>query len=219
VIVDHNLYRLFGLAAIGLVAATASSIIAAQFAASDESKATAAALKARVTSSWVMSVVMMGAILVGRAGPLLLSTVISILGLVEMFRLMPRRAGDHEVMFWCLVVLTPLQYFLVAMEWHELFTILVPGGAFVLIPGRIALAGDFDHFFERVAKLQWAVMLCVYCLSHACALLTLSVPGYQGRDAELLVFFILVMAVSDVMQYATGKLFGSRKLAPRLRPP
>jgi phosphatidate cytidylyltransferase len=61
-------------------------------------------------------------------------------------------------------------------------------------------------------------MIAVYCLSHVPALLVLDIPGYEGRNAFLIVFLVLVVQSSDVLQYVWGKLFGKRKIAPNLSP-
>jgi len=58
----------------------------------------------------------------------------------------------------------------------------------------------------------------VWCLSFAPALLTLDIVGYEGRNAFLLVFLILVVQSCDVLQYLWGKLAGRRKVAPTLSP-
>jgi phosphatidate cytidylyltransferase len=60
-------------------------------------------------------------------------------------------------------------------------------------------------------------MVCVYCVSHAPALLILNVPGYR-TNAKLLVFLVLVVQISDVLQYVFGKLFGKRPIAPGISP-
>jgi phosphatidate cytidylyltransferase len=49
-------------------------------------------------------------------------------------------------------------------------------------------------------------------------LLTLDIPGYHGQNALLLFYFLLVVQISDVLQYVVGKLFGRRKIAPVLSP-
>jgi phosphatidate cytidylyltransferase len=61
-------------------------------------------------------------------------------------------------------------------------------------------------------------MIAVFCISHVPALLMLEIPGYEGRNAFLLVFLILIVQSSDVLQYVWGKLFGKRKIAPVLSP-
>jgi PrtD family type I secretion system ABC transporter len=43
---------------------------------------------------------------------------------------------------------------------------------------------------ERTATTQWGLMISVFCISHVPALLTLDIPGYEGREALLVVFLI-----------------------------
>jgi phosphatidate cytidylyltransferase len=88
---------------------------------------------------------------------------------------------------------------------------------FLFVPLRSALAGDTANFLERTAKIQWGVMVCVYCVSHAPALLMLEIPGYHG-NAKLLFFLVLVVQLSDVLQYVFGKTLGRRKIAPTVSP-
>ncbi|MGH9720620.1 MAG: phosphatidate cytidylyltransferase, partial [Bryobacteraceae bacterium] len=71
---------------------------------------------------------------------------------------------------------------------------------------------------DRAAETQWGLMICVYCVSHVPALLTLPIPGYEGRNAFLLLFLLTVVQGSDVLQYICGKLFGRNKIAPHLSP-
>ena len=50
------------------------------------------------------------------------------------------------------------------------------------------------------------------------ALLTLQIPGFEGRNLLLIAFLVIVVQGSDVLQYVWGKLFGKRKIAPELSP-
>jgi phosphatidate cytidylyltransferase len=61
-------------------------------------------------------------------------------------------------------------------------------------------------------------MVCVYCVSHAPALLLLRVRGYAGQNAKLLLFLVIVVQGSDVLQYVWGKLLGRRPIAPTVSP-
>lgn len=67
---------------------------------------------------------------------------------------------------------------------------------------------------------RWAAGLgiCVAGIAHIPALLTLNIPGYEGRNVLLLVFLVLVAQVSDVSQYVWGKLFGKHPIAPAISP-
>ena len=105
-----------------------------------------------------------------------------------------------------------------AIQWYGLFAVFIPVYAFLFIPIRTALAADCKNFLERTAQVQWALMVCVYCVSHVPALLMLEIPGYPGANARLLLFFVIVVQLSDVLQYVWGKLLGRRKIAPLLSP-
>lgn len=175
-------------------------------------------LDARVKAWWVMVAIFGAALAVGWLGAVILFGLISFFALREFITLTPTRAGDHRTLFWAFFIVTPLQYYLVAMEWYGLFTILIPVYAFILVPTRSALAGDSEHFLERTAKIQWALMICVYCISHVPALLTLRIPGYEGQNAKLLFFFVLVVQLSDVLQYVWGKLMGRQAIVPTISP-
>jgi phosphatidate cytidylyltransferase len=142
----------------------------------------------------------------------------SFLALREFITLTPTRRGDHRALFWIFFVFTPLQYLLLWWDWYGLFVILIPVYAFLFIPVRAAISGDCERFLERAAKIQWALMICVYCLSHAPALLRLKIPQYAGENAKLLFFFVLVVQISDVLQYVWGKTLGKRKIAPNVSP-
>ncbi len=61
-------------------------------------------------------------------------------------------------------------------------------------------------------------MICVFCISHVPALLTLKIPGYSDRAALLVVFLLVVGQSSDVLQYVFGMLFGRHKIAPVISP-
>jgi phosphatidate cytidylyltransferase len=83
---------------------------------------------------------------------------------------------------------------------------------------RSALSGDTRCFLERSAKIQWGLMISVYAVSHAPALLMLEIPGYGGSNLTLLLWLVLVVQLSDVLQYVFGKLWGRRPIVPRLSP-
>lgn len=187
---------------------------------SEGGRATVANLVARINAWWVMVAIFVGALVVGEVGTVILYALLSFFALREFVTLTPTRRGDHATLFWCFAVVLPLQYVLVAIRWYGLFAILIPVYAFLFVPARSALAGDTESFLERVAKIQWGLMIAVYCLSHAPALLMLPLPGPEGAaaNAKLLLFLVIVVQLSDVFQYVWGKLLGRRKIAPTVSP-
>lgn len=175
-------------------------------------------LNARVKAWWVMILLMSLALLAGRTGVTLLFALCSFAALREFVTLMKTRRGDHWGLALAFFGVLPVQYWLVWTGWYGLYTIFIPVYAFLLIPVAVALHGDTSRFLERVAEVQWALMICVFCISHVPALLSLEIPGYGGRNVLLIAFLVIVVQGSDVMQYVWGKLLGRRKIAPRLSP-
>lgn len=175
-------------------------------------------LDSRVRAWWVMVAVFAVALATGGIGSVILFGLVSFFALREFITLTPTRAGDHRTLFWVFFIVTPVHYYLVATQWYGLFAVLIPVYAFVLVPTRSALAGDSEQFLERTAKIQWGLMVCVYCVSHVPALLMLRIPGYEGQNGKLLLFFVLVVQISDVLQYVWGKLLGRHKIAPTISP-
>jgi phosphatidate cytidylyltransferase len=191
-------------------------------------------LNNRVQAWWMMYLVMGATLLWGsyRWPAVLFFFLISFWALREFITLTPTRLGDHRALFWVFFVFAPLQYLLVwlghrtydtifgvTFDASRLFSNLIPIYAMLFIPARIALAGDHKRFLERSAKITMGLYLCVFALSHAPALLDLKLKAHNnelwtGGNAGVLLFFLLVVQLSDVFQFAFDKLIGSRVIAP-----
>ncbi len=184
----------------------------------ERARATVDNMNARIRAWWVMCMVFGIALNAGMTVTVVLFGLVSFRALREFITLTPTRLGDHRALFWVFFIITPLQYVLVGMRQYGLFTIMIPVYAFLFIPIRNAIAGDCERFLERTAKIQWGLMVCVYCVSYAPALLTLKIPGYEGRNAALLFFLVLVTQISDVLQYVWGKTCGRHPIAPHISP-
>jgi len=175
-------------------------------------------LNARIRAWWMMVAVFALAMASGGNGSIVLFALTSFFALREFITLTPTRAGDHRSLFWAFFIILPLQYYLIAIKWYGLFAIMIPVYAFLFIPIRSAIAGDCANFLERTAKIQWGLMICIYCVSHVPALLTLDLPGYDGQNGKLIFYFVLVAQISDVLQYVWGKTLGRHKIAPSVSP-
>ena len=183
-----------------------------------EFQSTIANLNARTRAWWVMVAIFLLAMLSGGLGSVVLFGLTSFLALREFVTMAPTKLGDHGTLLWVFFVITPIQYALVAANWYGLFSIFIPVYAFLFVPLRSVLSGDCERFLERTATIQWALMVCVYCVSHAPALMTLRIPGFAGQNGKLLFFFVLVVQASDVLQYIWGKIVGRHKIAPTVSP-
>ncbi len=182
-----------------------------------EAQGTISNLNARIGAWWIMSAIFALTLVIGPIGSLVLFGLMSFLAFREYVTLLPTRRADHRTLFWAFFIFTPLQYFLIGIQWYGMFAILIPVFAFLFVPARLAIAGDTEAFLERASTIQWGLMICVYCLSYTPALLMLQITGY-GRPAKLMLYLVLVDQLSDVLQYAWGKMLGRHKIAPVVSP-
>jgi phosphatidate cytidylyltransferase len=201
-----------------LVVASIVGWLVARRARTDKARDTAANLTARIRAWWAMVAVFTAAIWGGLITAVVLFMLMSFLALREFVTLAPTRREDHRTLFWSFFLITPLQYFLIWYRWYGLFAILIPVYGFIFVAVSNALAGRTERFLERTAVIHWGLMVCVYCVSHAPALLALEIPGDPKAPVKLLVFLVLVVQISDVLQYVFGKLFGRRPIAPLISP-
>jgi len=183
----------------------------------------------RVRAWWILFATLAAAFLLGHWTTVVLFGLLSFWALREFITLPPTRPGDHHTLFWVFFLITPLQFWLVGMgcntladptradSYYGLYSILIPVYAFLLIPARIALAGDYKRFLERTAKIQCGLLICVYCLSYAPALLTLKLPDQDtGGGPRLLFFFVLIVQLSDAFQYAWSQLPNKHVIVPAI---
>jgi phosphatidate cytidylyltransferase len=209
---------LFGALVVLLGLASSIAAVLARRPADEKKAASRRNLVERINAWWVMVGILAVAFLCGSTVTLVLFALASFFALREFITLTPSRPGDRLPLSLAFFVVLPLQFVLIGLHRYGLFAIFIPVWAFLLLPSIAALRSDIDDFLSRSAKQQWGLMVTVYCMSHAPALLMLDIPGQAGRNALLLFYLLLVVQMSDVMQYVFGKLFGRTKIAPVVSP-
>jgi phosphatidate cytidylyltransferase len=165
---------------------------------------------------WIGGVVFWLAWVSGPLGATLAFGVFSFLALREFITLVYTRRGDHRSLILAFFAALPLQYLLVGVRAFDLFTVFVPVYVFLAIPVASALAGDPERFLERNAKIQWGIMVCVYGLSHAPALLLLDLPRYAGRGAFLLFLLVMATAAGQIAQEVASRALRRRPVARQI---
>lgn len=215
---DRALVALVGGVLVLLVVASIIGSILSRKVTSDKGRATVDNINARIRAWWIMALIFALAVATGRAVSIILFCFISFLALREFLTLAPTRPGDHRALFWSFFIVTPLQYFLIWIEWYGLFSVLIPVYVSIFLAIRATLSGDTERFLERSAINQWALMICVYFLSHVPALLMLNIPAYENQNAKLMFFLVLIVQLSDVLQFVWGKSIGRRPVAPVISP-
>ena len=152
-------------------------------------------------TSWVMATVFWVGWALGETVATVLFGFVAFFALREFITLSPTRQGDHRSLVLAFFVVLPVQFALVINRNFDLVTVFIPVYVFLAIPVVSALANDPERFLERNAKLQWGIMVCVYGISHVPALLLLKFPNYQGKNAFLVFFLVLVVQSCMLVQY------------------
>lgn len=180
----------------------------------------------RIRSWWLMFSILIFGFILHRTATVVLLGLVSFWALREFITMTPTRRGDHRTLFWVFIVITPAQYVLVGLgnEFYAFYSIMIPVYASLFIPARIAISGDHRRFLERSAKIQAGLLICVYSLSYAAALLDeplfQSVGGtrveWTGSHEGLLFYFVLIVQLGDVFQYSWGRILGRHVIAPEI---
>ncbi len=230
--------RTYLLLAVILAALSTASVVAALLGRRESVSVEAAMLKRfnhKLKVWWMMTAILVFGFLFGFVGTVLLFGMISFWALREFVTMTPTRRGDHRTLFWVFFIFLPLQYLLVLLgssppkwlvgdrqfDFYGLYSIFIPVYASLFIPTRIALSGDAKRFLERSAIIQAGLLICVYSLSYAPALLDLDLTRtdgtpWLGSNLSLLVFLLLIAQLASVLERAWSRFAGVHLLAEKI---
>lgn len=197
-----------------LTLSSLTAFLLAKFASKKVSQKTLKNLQSRIATWWMIVAIFILSTLIGKMGTVVLFATISFFALREVVSLIKTRRSDYSLLVFSFVAVLPIQYALVAMKWYGLFAIFIPVFVASILAIWKAWSGDNERFFESVASVEWCLVLCIYFVSHAPALLMLDLSGSLSENFKLLWFFTLVVQINDVTQYIFGKLFGKNGKHP-----
>ena len=170
-------------------------------------------MNSRLRAGWTIILLFALAFALGNVAVAIVFAIASFFALREFVALTPIKPGDHWALVLAFYVVIPLQYVLVAGGSRAMFTVFIPVYVFLTLPVLMALRQNVEHYLQRIAKVQWGLMITVYCVSLAPAIAALEPPGYEGRGALLLLFFLLVVQMADLF----GVIFSATLRGTHLR--
>jgi phosphatidate cytidylyltransferase len=169
-------------------------------------------LNIRIRSGWALVLLFAVGFALGEFALIAIFAAASFFSLREFVALTPIRASDYWALVLAFYVAIPLQYVLVATGSYGWFTVFIPVYLFLLLPVVMAIKQDTESYLDRVAKMQWGLMICVFSVSHAPAVARLSFAGYEDRGWLLLLYLLLVLLLSDLLAVAASATWGRTPL-------
>lgn len=169
-------------------------------------------LNSRLQASWLILLLFAVGFALGEVALAVIFALASFFALREFVALTPIKPADHVALIIAFYVVIPVQYVLVASGWYQFYAVFIPVYLFLILPVAMAWRHDTELYLQRVAKVQWGLMLSVYCVSHAPAIATLEPPGYEGRGPLLLLYFLLIVQMSENFAVMASASFGRTPL-------
>ena len=238
---DRNTYFLLGVVLAALSAASVVGVILERREKIGVESALVHRFNHKLKVWWMMIVIFALGFLLYRIGIVILFGLVSFWALREFITMTPTRRGDHRSLFGYSSYLRRCNTFSLPWEvipqlswWcsrDRLLRLLQHHDPCLclFIPARAAIAGDYKRFLERSAKIQFGLLICVYSLSYAPALLDLKFTStirppdatpeqWQGSPVSVLVFFVLIAQLASVFERGWGTLAAGTSSLKRSMP-
>lgn len=179
---------------------------------SPEAELRLAIVNSRVRMGWWLTAVFAIAWWWGLASLVILFAIFSFFLLREFIALTPIKHTDHWVLVIAFYLAIPAQYALVYFDQMPFFTLFIPVYLFLVLPVIAAINHDTDRYLERVAKVQWGLMICVFCVSHAPAIATLDLDRFNSSGPLMLLYFMMVTFCTDLFSVLASSALGGKAL-------
>jgi phosphatidate cytidylyltransferase len=142
---------------------------------------------------------------------------VSFVALREMMSIGRLRSSDRLAMLACYLAI-PVQYFIVYQGYYYGFMTFIPLIMFATIAILLVLTGDTELIGRSMSILPAMLMLTTFFLSHLAFLYHVPIAENTVGTGGLILFIVGLTAFNDVFQFTCGKLFGKRKILPKISP-
>lgn len=158
--------------------------------------------------SWVIMIIVFTLAMYSRTTIIILFSLISFLAIKEYFSIITIRKTDILIVGIMYLFLMG-QYFIVYIDWYNLFVIFIPVYIFVAMSILLTLTENTEDFLKTCGIIYLGAMMNIYSVSHLAYLTNLNLaisPTY------VLISLVFLTQINDVYQYICGKNFGRRKI-------
>lgn len=172
---------------------------------------------ARASDWWYVLLAIAASYALGAGALIFIFALASFMAFREIVSATPVAPSDANPLLLAFFVAVPGQYILLSFRAYGLFSIFIPVYVFFALTALAVFAKDTDkaNFLARNARIQWALMVTVYGVSFAPALLTLA-PAGRPSDGMMLFFLLFVGQLSETIHFLASRSFGKRSISSRI---
>jgi len=174
-------------------------------------------LRQRIGSWWVMIALLAAALLIGWPAVTLLFAVMSFIALREFLSLARMRPEDRLIVLVAYLTI-PVSYGFIVADIYGFYLVFMPVYVFMFLPFAMACIGQTRNYLPSAATFHWGLMTCVYNLGFAAFLMRTDHEALPAGPGGLVFLLLVATEANDVAQYVWGKLFGRRKIMPKVSP-
>ena len=143
---------------------------------------------------------------------------LSFFTLREIYTLLKLRDSDRNTLLACYLSI-PIQYYFAYQGWYTMLLIFIPVFMFIVIPFMLVLSGDTEDIIRSMCILPTSLMLGIFGISHLALLVSFPEMNNENISGKaLLLFLIFITEANDIMQFIFGKIFGKKKILPKISP-
>lgn len=162
--------------------------------------------------SWGYIIVIFILMLISPLSMNIIMTLLTIYSTYEYFRMI---GINKKSLLVCNSLLYIILFFILNKNDYHLFFI---ASVIYIAIGIITSIGIFKLSQKKIRLLTLGAFICFFCLNHLPFIRTLSITEESQSGVKLTIFVVVITELNDVFQYLTGKIFGKKKIAPKISP-
>lgn len=172
---------------------------------------------ARAADWWIVLLALALSYAIGPGALICAFALASFMAFREIISATPVQPSDANPLILAFFVAVPGQYVLLSFRAYGLFSIFIPVYVFFALTALAVFAKEKEKtdFLARNARIQWALMVAVYGVSFAPALLTLAPEG-KPADGMMLFFLLFVGQLSETIHFLASRAYGQHAISSRL---
>lgn len=125
---------------------------------------------------------------------------------------------SRRTVFWSYLAI-PIHYYFAYSGNLILFLTFLPVATLFLLSLRTIIEDEPEKSLQVFAGLHWSLMMTTFTISHVAYLASMPpVPGHENGYYSLFFFLIFLTSTNDIFQYIAGKVFGKKKISPKISP-